>query len=201
MNRKTIYALCFAVHLLLIILLGSRRAFAVLSEGGTLLPNSWSPALKRGDQLTNALLAQRADISNPFRQLVAAYIRSAGIEIGYGFFAPKVAVTRKLVFELKYPDGRIEYELPAVGSEATGLRLTLLFENISRIQYEPLRKTIFKMMAFAIWREHPDVDRIRAVFGYVIFPSVAEFRQGKAESYHILYVYDFHFGPGNEAEP
>jgi len=201
LNRKAIYAAFLAVHFLFILLLGSRRAFSVLSEGGTLLPGSWSPGLKRADILTTSVLAQNLDISNPFRQAVAAYIRCAGIEIGYGFFAPKVAITRKLVFELTYPDGRVEYELPHVGSEATGLRLTLLFENISRIQYEPLRKTIFKMMAYSIWREHPEVERVRSVFGFVLFPGLADFEQGKQESYHILYAYDFRFRSPEPAEP
>jgi len=201
LNRKSFYAICFALHFLLILLVSSRRAFSTLSEGGTLLPNSWSPGLKRGDVFATTALAQNLEMSNPLRQTVATYIRIAGIEIGYGFFAPKVGITRKLVFELRYPDGRTEYELPQVGGNATGLRLSLLFENISRMQYEPLRKTIFKMLAFSIWQEHPGAERIRSVFGFVLVPSIADFERGKGESYHILYAYEFRFPPVNEPAP
>ena len=45
----------------------------------------------------------------------------AGIETGYGYFAPNVPGGYRLVFELHYPDGRVEYELPSVSSAAAGL--------------------------------------------------------------------------------
>jgi hypothetical protein len=196
--KRKIYLACFVVHFVLILLVGSRRAFSILSKGGTLLPSAWSPVLKRGEVITTDALAQNLDASNVLQQAAAAYIRCAGIEIGYGFFAPKVATTRKLVFELSYPDGRLEYELPRVGNESTGLRLTLLFENLSRIQYEPLRQTIFKMMAFAVWQEHPDAERIRTVFGFVVAPRLADVEQGKKESYQVLYAYDFRFNNSDE---
>jgi hypothetical protein len=148
--------------------------------------------------MTATVLGQNLETSNPFRQVIATYLRGAGIEIGYGFFAPKVAITRKLIFELTYPDGRVEYELPHVGEAATGLRLTLLFESISRLQYEQLRQTIFKTMAFSMWREHPDVKQIRSIFGFVVQPSIADFERGKEASYHVLYAYDFRFSPDDE---
>ena len=179
-------------------MISSRRAFSVLAEGGTFLPSSWSAGLRQADAVTTTALGQNLETSNPFRQVVATYIRSAGIDIGYGFFAPKVAITRKLIFELRYPDGRVEYELPHVGEAATGLRLTLLFENISRIQYEPLRRTIFKMMAFSVWQEHPHANHIRSIFGFVLQPGIADFERGKEASYHVLYAYDFRFSPADE---
>ena len=199
MKRKfIIYGACFALHFLLILLVSSRRAFSILAEGGTLLPSSWLVGLKRADVMTTTALGQNLETSNPFRQVVATYLHGAGIEIGYGFFAPKVAITRKLIFELRYPDGRVEYELPHVGETATGLRLNLLFENISRIEYEPLRQTIFKMMAFSVWREHPDANQIRSIFGFVVQPDIADFRRGKEASYHVLYAYDFRFSQADE---
>ena len=47
------------------------------------------------------------------------------------------------------------------------------------------------MMAASIWREHPEVKTIRAVFGSITVPSVNEFEHGKRESYQFLYAYDF----------
>ena len=62
-----------------------------------------------------------AAASNPVRQALATYLHIAGIETGYGYFAPNVPGSYKLVFELHYPDGRVEYELPSVSSAAAGV--------------------------------------------------------------------------------
>jgi hypothetical protein len=200
LNRRHVYLACFGLHFILISLASSRQALSVLGQGGTLLPRSWDFGLRRGDEIATAALGEHLSFSNPLRQLIAAYTYSAGIETGYGFFAPSVGAARKLVFEIRYPDHRTEYELPTVGNVATGLRLTLLFENIERIRYEPLREMMFKMMAFSIWREHPEADQIRAVFGLINMPSLSEFENGKETSYEVLYAYDFS-PPDRPAKP
>ncbi len=84
-------------------------------------------------------------------------------------------------------------DLPHVSGAATGLRLTSLLDRIGRSQYEPLRELMLKMLAYSIWREHPDAITIRAVFGYVDVPSAVELNEGKKESYNFLYAYDFSF--------
>ena len=47
------------------------------------------------------------------------------------------------------------------------------------------------MVAQSVWREHPEVKTMRAVFGSISLPSVIECEQGKRESYQFLYGYDF----------
>jgi hypothetical protein len=181
-------------------LVSSRQALSILSQGGTLLPRSWDSLLSRADEVATAALGEDLAYFNPLRVLIATYTCGAGIETGYGFFAPSVSPARKLVFEIEYPDGRVEYELPEVGGPATGLRLTLLFENIERLRYEPLREMMFKMMAFSIWQEHPNANRIRAVFGFVNVPNPTEFQRGKEASYEVLFAYDF-FPPDKSLKP
>ena len=119
------------------------------------------------------------------------YLHVAGIDASYGYFAPNVPGSYKLVFELHYPDGRVEYQLPPVSSAAAGLRVAGLLDKIGRTPYDSLRELLVKMMARSIWREHPEVKTIRAVFGSIRLPSVSEFEQGKRESYEFLYAYDF----------
>jgi hypothetical protein len=135
-------------------------------------------------------LCQRLAASNPVRQTLATYLHIAGVETGYGYFAPNVPGSYKLVFELHYPDGRIEYELP-VNSTAAGLRVAGLLDKIGRTPYDALRELLVKMLAQSIWRQHPEVKTIRAVFGSIRLPSVNEFEHGKRESYDFLYAYDF----------
>ena len=145
----------------------------------------------------SAALGQRLAASNPVRQAIATYLHIAGIESGYGYFAPNVPGSYKLVFELHYPDGRVEYELPTVGSAAAGLRVAGLLDQIGRTKYDALREILVKMMTQSMWRDHPDVKKIRAVFGSISLPSVTEFEHGKRESYEFLYAYDFSLRDGD----
>ena len=141
--------------------------------------------------VVDAVLGQHLAASNPVRQALATYLHIAGIETGYGYFAPNVPSSYKLVFELHYHDGRVEYELPRVNSAAAGLRIAGLLDKIGRTRYHALREHLVKMLAQSIWREHPEVETIRAVFGSITLPSVSEFERGKRESYEFLYAYDF----------
>ncbi|HZR06883.1 MAG TPA: hypothetical protein VFA61_13735 [Candidatus Udaeobacter sp.] len=129
--------------------------------------------------------------SNPVRQILNGYLNLSGIEVGYGFFAPNVANSYKLVFELRFPDGRVEYELPRVANAASVLRVAGLLDQIGRTRSEAFRQTMVRMLADAVWREHGEATMIRAIFGSVILPSASEFAQGKRESYQFLYAYDF----------
>jgi hypothetical protein len=137
------------------------------------------------------LLCQRLAASNPVRQVLATYLHIAGIETGYSYFAPNVPGSYKLVFELHYPDGQIEYELPRVNSTAAGLRVAGLLDKIGRTPYDALRELLVKTLAQSIWRQHPEVKTIHAVFGSIKLPSLSEFEHGKRESYDFLYAYDF----------
>ena len=141
--------------------------------------------------VVDAVLGQHLAASNPVRQALATYLHIAGIETGYGYFAPNVPGSYKLVLELHYHDGRVEYELPRVSSAAAGLRIAGLLDKIGRTRYDALRERLVKMLAQSIWREHPEVETIRAVFGSITLPNVSEFERGKRESYEFLYAYDF----------
>ena len=127
------------------------------------------------------------------RQIVSAYLNTTGIEAGYSYFAPNVPDSYKIVFELHYPDGHTEFELPQVSGRATGLRLATLLDVIAETEYEPLRAMMVKMLAYAVWQEHSEAVKARAAFGYVDLPTPAEFQQGKKESYHLLFAYDVDF--------
>jgi hypothetical protein len=138
-------------------------------------------------------LAEHLKPSNPLRQAVATYLNAAGIEGGYGFFAPSVPDNHKLVFELHYSTGDTEYVLPEVGETTTGKRLANLLDYIGRTPHEELRVLLIKMLAYSVWKNHPDATSIRAVFGFARLLSMDEFKHGKKTSYQFLYAYDFEF--------
>ena len=110
-------------------------------------------------------LGKEAGPSNPVRRGIATYLHAAGIQAGYSFFAPNVPTHHRLTLELFYEDGRVEYESPHVRGKAAALRLDSLLDRLAEERYEPVREVLVKMLAFSVWREHPDVKKVRATFG------------------------------------
>jgi hypothetical protein len=191
LRQKYLCAAWFGLHFLLITSFSLRDTLWLVAHGPTIFPSSFRSYSQKAEGVISVLLCQRLAASNPVRQGIATYLHIAGIETGYGYFAPNVPGSYKLVFELHYPDGRIEYELPQVYGTAAGLRVAGLLDRIGRTPYDALRELLVKMLAQSIWRQHPEVKTIRAVFGSIRLPSVNEFEHGKRESYDFLYAYDF----------
>jgi hypothetical protein len=190
-RQKYVYAVGLTLHLLLIISFSCRDTFRVVAEGPTILPVSFKNFSQKAETALSAVLSQKLPVSNPVGETLNTYVQLAGIETGYGYFAPNVPGGYRLVFELHYPEGRVEYELPSVSSAAAGLRMAGLLDSIGRTPYDALREILVKTLAQSVWREHPDVESVRAILGSVTLPSVREFERGKRESYEFLYAYDF----------
>ena len=198
LHRKQFYLVCFVGHFFLIFAVCSRDTLSVIAKGYTFFPASLGPYSARAEAIVSAALGERLAPSNPVRQTVSIYTHLGGIETGYGFFAPNVPDNYKLVFEIHYADGRVEYELPHAASEGAGFRLATLVDNIGETRYDALREVMIKMVAYSVWREHPDAAMVRAVLGFVILPTAAEFQRGTTESYQYLYAYNFRFPASQE---
>jgi hypothetical protein len=191
LRQKYVYAAWLALHFLLIFSFSCRETLQLVAQGPTIFPAFSESFSKKAETAVSVALGQHLAASNAIRQALATYLYLAGIETGYGYFAPNVPGSYRLVFELHYPDGRVEYELPSVSGAAAALRIASLLDAIGRTPHDALREYLVKMLALSIWREHPDVKTIRAIFGSIILPRVNEFEQGKRQSYQFLYAYDF----------
>ena len=181
------------LHLLLIVTVCLRDTFSVFASTPTIFSAAANRFWEGGEQAAAGLLGERLDHSNWVRNGVTVYLHSAGIEAGYGFFAPNVPPNYKLVFEVHYPDGRIDYEIPRVNSAATGLRFAGLLDQLAEASYAPLRETMMKIVAYSVWQAHPEANLIRAFLGSANLPTPDEFQRGKRESYDLLFAYDFTF--------
>ena len=193
MSRRRLYLGWFLLHAFLVLIVSIQQTFWVMAEGYTSLPKFLEKYWWNVEALSTEALGQTLSLSNPLRQSVSAYINATGIEGGYGFFAPSVPDSYKLVLELHYPDGPVEYELPRVSDTAAGVRVATLLDQLGRTGYDQMREIMIKMLAYSVWQDHPDATVVRAVFGFVALPSIEEAKQGKTESYHFLYAYDFSF--------
>lgn len=162
----------------------------------TILPSALSVFAQKAEPVASDALGQNLASSNFVRRALLSYLHAAGIDRGYGYFAPNVPGSYKLVFEVHHGDGRVEYALPSVQSDAAGLRLGSLLDEIGRSRYAPMREYIVKTMARTVWNEYPDATMIRAVFGVDSLPSIRDFEEGKRREYQFLCAYEFSRGAG-----
>ena len=180
------------LHLLLVALVCTHETAWLIGKQLTILPgvrphfwNNIETALKT---LNGGNLAS----DNVLRQLVNTYTNIAGIEVGYGYFAPNISDTHALVFELRYPDEHLEYEVPSVAGHEGELRLTGLIEQLGRTDSDPWRNELIRRLANSTWQRHPTAISIRGFFGSVTPPTVTAFKSGKNERiFTCRYVYDF----------
>jgi hypothetical protein len=190
LRRKHVYLACFSLHFLLIVAGSCHDTLWLIAHRLTIVPSALERFAQRAERIAAAALAQGLSAANPVRRALITYQHLAGIERGYGYFAPNVPAAYKLLFEVHYADNRVEYQLPRVHSTAAGLRLTGLLDEIARTPHDRLRQYLVKMLARSIWQAQPDVVTVRAIFGAVVSPSPDEFKRGKRESYQFLYAYD-----------
>jgi hypothetical protein len=186
-----IYAACAGVHFFLITVICFRGIFSLVAQGRTILPSALDKYSRASEVVAASVLGKGLPASNPARRGIATYLHAAGSQAGYTFFAPNIPGYYKLILELYYHDGRVEYDSPHVSGGAASLRLASLMDRLAEPGYEPLREVVVKMLAFSVWQDHPDVKKIRAVFGSIPPPSLSDFEHGKRESFEPLFSYDF----------
>jgi hypothetical protein len=199
MISKRVYSAWFVVHFFLITAVCLAGIFSLVAEGTTMLPSSLDEDARKAELIAAFVLGKEALASNPLRQGIATYLHAAGVQAGYSFFAPNVPGYHKLTLELHYANGRVDYESPHVSGKAAALRLTSLLDRLADNRYEPLREVVVKMLALSVWRERPDVNKIRATFEAVNLPGVSEFEHGEAETFQPMFSYDFSLRDEEEA--
>ncbi len=192
-RNRTFWLAFLALHGFLILAASLQDVFSGLAGGASILPTEAAAFSDRAEHLCSALLGRDLPDKNTLRQVLAAYADSTGIEAGYSYFAPSVSGNTKLAFELHFPDGHVEHELPLVGSAAAGYRLATLLDRLQSIHYERLREAIVRNLVYEICRGRPNAVMIRAVFGVADIPGVAAYRAGARAGYHVLFAYDFRF--------
>jgi len=165
--------------------------FWLIAMGSTILPSAIDEYARKAQLVSTWCLGKEAGAPKPLRRGIATYLHAAGIQAGYSFFAPNVPSQHRLTFELFYDDGHVEYESPHVRSKAAALRLDSLLDRLPEERYEAIREVLIKMLALSVWREHPDVKKLRATFGSVDPPGITEFEQGKTEKFQPIFSFDF----------
>ena len=191
MYLRRIHTAWFGIHFFLLTAVCLAGIFWLIAERSTILPSAWDEYARKAELVASWCLGKETAASNPVRQAIATYLHVAGIQAGYTFFAPNVPTNHRLTLELFYDDGRVEYDSPRLRSRAAALRLDSLLNRLADERYEPIREVIVKRLAFSVWREHPEVKKIRATFGSIDPPGMNEFEQGKTETFQPMFSFDF----------
>ena len=191
MTSKRIYAAWAGVHFFFITVICLRGIFALVAADTTILPPALNTCARSTEVVLASVLGKDLAASNPWRLGITSYLHAAGSQAGYSFFAPNIPGYHKLILELYYEDGHIEYDVPHVQGGAAALRLDSLLDRLADPLYEPLREVTVKMLVLSVWQEHSDVKKIRAIFGSVNPPNISDFEHGKRESFQPLFSYDF----------
>jgi hypothetical protein len=191
MLSKRVHAAWFVVHFFIITAVCFAGVFSLIAAGSTVLPSALDNYARKAELIATFFLGKEATAYSPVRRGIATYLHAAGIEAGYTFFAPNIPGYHKLTLELYYADGRVEYESPHMSGKAAGLRLDSLLDRLADNRYEPIREVVVKMLALSVWRERPEVKKIRATFGAVTPPGISDFEHGKGETLQPMFSYDF----------
>lgn len=191
MYWKQIYAGWFGIHFFLLTAVCAAGIFWLIAEGATIVPAVADNWARKAELVATWSLGKEARASNPIRTSIATYLHAVGIQAGYSFFAPNVPSQHRLTFELIYEDGHVEYDSPHLRSKAAALRLDSLLDRLPDQRYESIRESLVKMLAFSVWRDHPDVKKIRATFGAVNPPSINESAQGRMETFQPMFSFEF----------
>ncbi len=194
-RQQWLWATALGLHFSLVLTVALEDFASTLAHVDSLLPASCDGLLDRTARITSTLLGRGLAQPNLLRQLLSGYPHATGIEAGYSYFAPNVPPNSKLVFELHYPDGQVQYDLPVVGGAAAGDRVAVLLDHLNALHYARLREAIVSRLVLAMHREHPGAVMIRAILGEANLPSPSEYREGKRTSYQTLSAYSFRFPP------
>jgi hypothetical protein len=189
--RNGIRTAWFGMHFFLLTAVCLGGVFWLIAQGSTILPSACDEYAHKVELAATWCLGKTASASNPLRRSIATYLHAAGIQAGYSFFAPNVPSHHQLTVALFYDDGRVGYETPHVRSKAAALRLESLLDKLPEQRYEPVREALVKMLALSVWREHPDVKKVRATFEAVHLPSATEFEQSNGETLEPMFSFDF----------
>jgi hypothetical protein len=180
-----------AFHGLLILCVSSRDAGWLIAHRLTLLPAWLAAPADKVQTIAMSILAQQPGSSTVVRKALNTYLHAAGIERGYGYFAPNVPDAYKLVFELHHADGEVTYQAAGTETGESSLRFASLMDYLGRTASDADRRFLAQLLTQSLWGEHNDVVKIRCILGSITIAPPAEFRKSNAATYEFCCAYEF----------
>jgi hypothetical protein len=193
-KRQSLCVAFFVFQFLLVAAVSLHATFILFKTHVVSWPSMSGTLFEKLDQLPAALVPNEASSVNFGQKLLATYTNAAGIEAGYGYFAPNIPAESSLVFEFHDANGKVKYGAPTVATEAGSLRLQTLLAQAASAELPEWREELVKLLANSSRRFHPDAISVRAFFGSLSPPDLNQYKAGKREMvFNCRYVYDFKY--------
>ncbi len=187
-RKKFLLLVWFVSHFLLILIVSCHETIVLVARGLTIIPPALGDYPKKAEKLAEIPIGLNLGHSNLLRRVVVSYLGAAGIDAGYGYFAPNVPGGYRLVFELQFPDGRTEF---LMASAAANLRLASFVDQIGDNPSAEFREHMVKKLAAVVRAEHPEVVTVRASLERISQPTISDYERGGKEKYELLDAYEF----------
>lgn len=122
-------------------------------------------------------------------QVLVPYAHLAGIDTGYGLFAPNVPSSVSVAFELTDVTGHTTASLPLLNTREGQDRFNVNFNTFKN--FEELRPLLAYGWAVRMLELHPNHNKINVVIGTHILPSMEAYHQGKRSEFIEAVRYEF----------
>ena len=177
------------LHATIIVLVATRQCAWVIRRG-TALPPMVDRVFEAAERSLDRFVPEIAQDSK-LQQVLIAYRHGAGIDTGYGFFAPRVPDLCKVVYQVEYPDGHMEEHLPGATGGAAVLRLTTIMDAIGHISSPAVREGLLRMLLRTEGERFADARVVTIQFGTVCVPDLAQFKRGEQAGFELNESYRY----------
>jgi len=193
-KRQSVCVAFFVCHFLLVAAVSLHATISLFKTQVVSSPAMSTTLLEKLDRLPAALVPNEASSVNLGQKVLATYTNAAGIEAGYGYFAPNIPANSSLVFEFHDATGKVEYDAPRGATGAGSLRLQTLLAQAASAELPEWREELARLLANSGRRFHPDAISVRAFFGSLSSPALSQYKAGKRGMvFNCRYVYDFKY--------
>ena len=128
-------------------------------------------------------------------EVVLPYAHLAGIDTGYGLFAPNVPYSISVAFELVGPAGQSLACLPMLNTREGLDRFSVNFSTFK--DFEEIRPLLAYGWAIRMLELNPGHSKINVVIGNHIQPSMKAYRQGERSKFIESVRYEFELDGNN----
>jgi hypothetical protein len=125
-----------------------------------------------------------------FGRATRPYAHIAGIESGYGFFAPNVPPAYRLAIVIERPQGVMSEKVLSSENIEINLRLTTLVDYIARTQLEPVRQLLIQRLTFPLSSDAGAL-KVYIVVSRLQSPSLQEYVAGARGTWMTQYEYEW----------
>lgn len=185
------------VHLALLVGVSARDTLRLIDRGATI----FSPSSAKTSDDSKLSAAGDGVKRRALQIIVRTYRHVAGIEAGFGFFAPNVPHGFRLRIAITGEDGELARGVLEPHRGETDLRTATLLDTMGRTAPGVIRETMFRLLATSLFEEHPEATALQFAVDVVKVPGAEELRRGAARSYIEAYSYDFRRGDLPAVQP